>query len=98
MTTSIIDALRQHRIADIAVFDVAASFFGAYLLSPLLVDTWHVFVSQEQLYFSVIPLGVVIHLALGQDTRLNRYLFTEKTPVAWAVVAYLSYRAIRLTG
>ena len=68
---SIIKQLRKPRIAGFAIFDFAASFGAAYLISPYVEK----YVSRTTLMIGVIPLGIAVHEIFGIDTPLNRLVF-----------------------
>jgi hypothetical protein len=73
MTT--IESLRQYRIGGYAIFDLAASFFGIYLLSPLLSKFFlkiGVSIPKQNWVFLALPLGILVHVLVGNITTMTK--------------------------
>lgn len=68
------DALRSHRIAGVAVVDVAASLAIAALIGALVLRLGDDVVDWSTWLLCWTALGVVVHWALGIDTALGRAL------------------------
>lgn len=65
--------LRSFRISDYAVFDIAISFIGIYLLSPLLTRLFHYLRLEIPLtswLLFTLPLGILAHLLVGTETLM----------------------------
>ena len=59
--------LRKPKIADVAIFDVAATFLTALALTGINCGAIIVFIL-------LIMIGIVVHAARRIPTRLNAYL------------------------
>lgn len=55
----------------IALFDLIGTFMIAYLFETYFTQ----FISRKIYYTSLIPLGVIIHYIINQNTFLNNKLF-----------------------
>lgn len=67
--------LRQFRISDYAIFDLAVSFFGIYLLSPLLSKIFlkiRINIPKKSWLFLTLPIGILAHLLVGNITPMTR--------------------------
>jgi len=70
-----INNLRQFRIADYAVFDLAAAFSGMFLLSPLLsrlARKTGLEIPKINWLYLTLPIGIAAHLIIGQATPLTK--------------------------
>ena len=68
--------LRSFKILDYAIFDLAASFIGIYLLSPLLTKLFsliHLNIPRASWLYFTIPLGIIFHLIFGNYTPMTKY-------------------------
>ncbi len=70
-----IEFLRQFRIFEFAVFDLALAFLGVLMLSPLL--SWifkkcGIHIPKRNWIFLTLPMSIVIHIAVGHITPLTR--------------------------
>lgn len=73
-----LDFLRSFRIFEMAIFDLVLSYLGIWLLSPFLIKTFKKFnikITRIQWLWLVLPLSIIIHLAVGQETALTRMIF-----------------------
>lgn len=61
------ESLRSYRILGFAVADFLAVYVAARIFSP--DNIWNTFVL-------LILLGILVHKALGIDTKLNRMIFS----------------------
>ena len=57
----------------IALFDLFGTFIIAFLLEKYLLN--YLNISRKIYYTSLIPLGIITHLLIGQNTFLNSKLF-----------------------
>ena len=72
------DFLRSFRIAGYAIFDLAVSLIGIYLLSPLLSKLFLIFrlkISKLSWVFFTLPLSVLIHFLVGNITPMTKNFF-----------------------
>lgn len=75
MTT--LEFLRQFKIFDYAIFDLAASFVGIYLLSPLLTKLFkkiRLDIPKINWVFLTLPIGILTHILVGNITPMTRDL------------------------
>ena len=75
LSLSMIDNLRQYRIGGYAIFDLAVSFLGVYLLSPLLSGFFrffHVEVPKQNWVFLTLPMSILVHLAVNNRTLMTK--------------------------
>jgi hypothetical protein len=70
-----IEKLRTYRIFGIAMFDLVLAYLGTFLFHDVLVGDGKVFRSSAQLFFAVIPIGVITHVLFNQKTFLNSMVF-----------------------
>ena len=73
-----IEFLRQFGFSGYAYFDIIISFFGVYLLSPLLSKLFlklGIKISRSSWLFLTLPIGILIHLAVGQQTPMVKNFF-----------------------
>ncbi len=69
-----IEFLRQFRFLNYAIFDLAVSFLGIYLLSPLLSKIFSkikVGIPKRNWLYLTLPLGILIHLIVRQMTPMT---------------------------
>jgi len=72
---STIEWLRQFRVGGYAIFDLAVSFIGMYLLSPLLAKLFlklRIVVPKNNWLYLTLPLGIVVHLLVGNRTQMTK--------------------------
>jgi hypothetical protein len=73
MTT--IEVLRQFRIGGYAIFDFTLSFFGIYLLSPLLSKIFRklrIDIPKQNWLFLTLSISVFVHLLTGNLTPMTK--------------------------
>lgn len=71
-----LEYLRSFRIGEYAAFDLSLAFLGVMALSPLL--SWLFRQLKIEVPFIswvllTLPIGVLTHLAVGQDTLMTKY-------------------------
>ncbi|MFH0857522.1 MAG: hypothetical protein V1848_02115 [Candidatus Magasanikbacteria bacterium] len=72
---NIIQFLRQYRISDYAIFDLAVTFLGIYLLAPVLTKIFlkiNIKISKKSWLFFALPLGIIVHLLVGRMTPMTQ--------------------------
>lgn len=75
---NIITYLRQWRFEGYALFDLALSFLGMWLLSSLLTKIFriiHVQVPVRNWIILTLPISIIAHLLVGQHTPMVRNFF-----------------------
>jgi len=75
-----LEYLRSFRIYKMAVFDLTLSYFGIYLLSPLIIKLFKKLklkTNKTQLLWLTLPLSIVVHLLVGQDTPLTKMVLDQ---------------------
>ncbi len=73
MTT--IEFLRQFRLGGYAIFDLAVSFLGIYLLAPWLSKLFlkiRISVPKLNWLFLALPLSILVHLLVGKITPMTK--------------------------
>ena len=73
-----IDTLRQFRIDEYAIFDLAAAFIGIYLLSPFLTKLFlklRIKVPKQNWIYLTLPISIGIHLIIGSNTAMVQNFF-----------------------
>lgn len=70
-----IDTLRSLRVADIALFDLIGSIVGMRVLAKAVAPQY-----TTHFMVAAVPLGVVVHYALGVNTTLNHMLRLSDKP------------------
>jgi len=81
---SIIDSLRTPKLFDIALFDVFGTYIGAYLVW-LIVHKYNAHLTNGWLwtfliFIVLVIIGIFVHIAIGQKTKLNYYLGLSEDP------------------
>lgn len=69
-----IEFLRQTRVGGYALFDLAVSFFGMYLLSPLLSKIFlkfKVYIPKLNWLYLTLPIGIIAHILIGRITLMT---------------------------
>lgn len=71
----LINKLRGPKIKGVAIFDVVATFMGAFLLSRIKIfKDFNIFIITIILFIILILIAIATHYALGIPTMLNYYL------------------------
>ena len=73
-----IESLRIYKIWSYAIFDMAVSFLGIYLLAPwlsLLMRKLGLNVPKQNWLYLTLPLSILIHWAFGTMTPMTRNFF-----------------------
>jgi hypothetical protein len=96
------ESIRQYRIKldstdeflnnqgkGIALFDLIGTFIIAYLLEPYITSFFKI--KSDTYYLSLIPLGVLIHYFVKQDTFLNGELLNNEVNVYKIVLVVMLY-------
>lgn len=97
-----IEKLRQYRIKldsiddflnnqgkGIALFDLIGTFIIAYLLEPYVTSFFKI--KRDTYYLSLIPLGILIHYFIKQDTFLNGQLVNNQINIYKIVLVTMLY-------
>lgn len=71
----------------VAIFDLVSSIVGFYLVDLLLFRGQLFRTYGYKYYASIIPLGVIVHLSLYQQTFLNKQLFSSELNIHKIIVA-----------
>ena len=67
--------LRQFRIGPFPIFDLILAYVGIFLLSPVLTKLaakLHLSISRLQWIWLTLPIGIAVHLLIGQQTPLTK--------------------------
>ena len=70
-----IDFLRQYRIGEFAIFDLAVAFLGVFLLSLILSKLFRKLgleIPKKSWVLWTLPIGILAHLLVGRITPLTR--------------------------
>ncbi len=73
-----IEFLRQFRIGGYAIFDIAVSFLGIYLLAPLLSKIFLKFnikITRKSWLLLTLPISILFHLLVGRITPMTKNFF-----------------------
>lgn len=71
-----IEFLRSFKIGEYAIFDLATSFLGVFILSPLLTRLFrliHLEIPLSSWMLFTLPLGLLTHLLIGKMTPMTKY-------------------------
>ncbi len=69
-----LEFLRQFRFAGYAIFDIAVSFGGIYLLSSFLTKIFvkfKIFVPKNNWVFLTLPIGILVHILFNTMTPMT---------------------------
>lgn len=98
-----IEYLRSFRVYGYAIFDIAISFIGVYLLGPLLsslLQKVRIRVPVKNWLFLTLPLGLIFHLIFQQNTRMTVNLLDPHAhyllKVFFLILLILGLRGVRL--
>ena len=98
-----LEYLRQFRIGGYAVFDLAVSFLGMYLLAPLLsmlISRIGITVPKRSWVYLTLPLGLAVHILVGTQTQMTKDFLDLQGHLAIKVIILgslvLTARGIRL--
>lgn len=72
----LIDVLREPKVLDIAVFDVACTLGVAYVTRDYMFPESRLW----EIFLGAIALGIVTHVLVGVPTMLNHYLGLSRRP------------------
>ena len=99
MTMNIIEYMRHFRIGPFAIFDFAISYFGFYLLSPLIIKSFSYFnvtITKANIMWLVLPIGLLTHIIIGKHTALTkRFMNTRRYYILKIIVAYMIYAGLK---
>ncbi|MEI6529625.1 MAG: hypothetical protein WCN88_04530 [Candidatus Falkowbacteria bacterium] len=73
-----LEFIRQFRLGGYAIFDLAVSFLGIYLLSPLLSKLFlkiRIRIPKINWVFLTLPIGILTHLLSGKMTPMTKNFF-----------------------
>jgi hypothetical protein len=75
----------------ISLFDLLGTFFIAYIIEQYInLDS-----KKKQLYYlSLIPIGIIVHYLIGQETFLSTQLFNFDLNIYKIIVLLLVYLMI----
>ena len=97
----IINFLRQFRIGPFAIFDSALAYLGVFLLAPLLTKLFqkiHLLITRTQWMWMTIPLAVLTHILIRQDTPLTQiFLDLQGNYLAKVVVVLMLFMGLKDT-
>lgn len=106
---SLISELRQYRIKldstteflntqgkGIALFDLIGTFIIAYFLYESFLKSVNLPIKKEIFYLSLIPIGILIHGIIKQDTFLNIKLMEENINIYKIILVIIIGRIIYL--
>lgn len=72
---NIIEFLRQFRVGEFAIFDLAVAFVGVFLAAPLLSKLFrkiNIEIPRRSWLLWTLPIGIVAHLLFGKMTPLTK--------------------------
>lgn len=88
---STIEKLRSYRIGPFAIFDFTMTYLAAWYAAPYL--DWYI--SREQLMWLAVPIGIIVHKLIGQNTPLNRMVLGPDTNrLAQAMVLLMLFKGL----
>lgn len=90
-----IDGFLNSQGKGIALFDLIGTFVIAYLLEPYI--TSFLKIKSDTYYLSLIPLGILIHHFVKQDTYLNSRLLNNQIniyKIVFVVMLYFLYKSL----
>ena len=70
-----LEFLRLFRISGYALFDLAISFVGIYVLAPILSYLFHrirLDIPKKSWLLLTLPIGIAAHLLIGQKTLMTK--------------------------
>jgi hypothetical protein len=70
-----LEYIRHFRIFEYAIFDIAVTFLGMYLISGFLSKLFlkiNIDIPKNSWLFFALPIGVIIHLIFGKITPMTK--------------------------
>jgi len=95
-----IEFLRQFCFTGYAIFDLAVSFLGMYLLSPLLTKLFlkiNIKIPKLNWIFLTLPIGILVHLLVGKITPMTTNFLNTNSHYFLKIVVLMSL-ALGLRG
>lgn len=95
---NLISSLRQFRIGGIAIFDLAVSYFGIYFLAPVLSKIFKKFgllIGRKEWLWLTLPIGVMVHLLVGQETALNSMLLSDGNYLVKIILIFMLWMGLK---
>lgn len=74
----------------IALFDFILTFFIAWILESTILP--NIQLSRTAYYLSLIPLGIIIHKLINQQTFLNTKIFNTDINIYKIIVIVIIYK------
>lgn len=71
-----IEYMRSFKLGPYAIFDLTVSVVAVYMLAPLLSRVFrlvHLDIPQISWLFFTLPISVMVHILVGQDTALTKF-------------------------
>lgn len=97
-----ISNLRQYRIGPYAIFDIATSYIGIYLIAPLLskfAEKFSLRIPRTTWLWFTLPISVIFHLVFGQNTEFMKRLFSPEgyhnEVILLTIMMYIGGKQIR---
>lgn len=95
--------LRSFRLGEYAIFDLAASFLGIWLLSPLLSRLFrliHLDIPLRSWLLLTLPLAILIHVLVGRYTPMTKYFLDPSAHYLLKIILFalfvLALRGIKI--
>jgi hypothetical protein len=77
----------------IALFDFFSTFIIAYIIEPYVRP--YLKINKSAYYLMLIPLGIITHLIIKQDTFLNNKLFSSSFNIYKLVIILVIFYLIQ---
>ena len=94
-----IELVRQFRVGPFAVFDIAVSYLGIFLLAPRLTRLAlkaRLHISKAQWLWLVLPISIFVHLIFGLRTPLTKMVIDPNNYyLAKFVILFMLFMGLR---
>lgn len=96
-----LEYLRQFKIGPFAIFDIAISYIGILILTPLLswlMSKLHLKIPMSSWLWFTMPISVIFHIVFRQSTPMMKILTNPGQPqfyIALFILLTMTYVGLR---
>ena len=93
-----ITLLRQFRIGQFALFDIALGYVGIFLLSPVLTkifSKFHLHIPRTTWLWWMFPISILFHFVFRQNTPLMRALSQPEGSLIAIILLTMTFLGLR---
>jgi hypothetical protein len=98
-----LEFLRSLKIGEYAIFDIAISFLGIWILSPILSKLFKLLkldIPLSSWIYLALPIGILAHIVVGRYTPMTKYFLDPTSHYLLKLfilaLVYLGLRRIKI--